>query len=910
MNFKDYILRQLGAADSRGAADSDPLNYSNAAKTKPAATDAAVINQIVSEFRDRTRKQIKQWREAMQLCEDVDDPRWYLQQDLYDDTIDAHLASVVDTRKMTTTNHRFYVIDKKNKEILDEQTDFLDKQWFFDFLDETLNAMLKGYSALQILNSAPGSLPSAPGPMPVLSVIPRRNVCPQKSRIYTEVSGSKFIEYATIPDFILVKHNSPFGLLNDVMPNCIWKKNAMQAWAEFGERFGMPLISATTANQQDIPRIQAMLKKMGEAAQAVLPHGTTITVHDLANAGNPQSVYDGQATFHDNQISKRLIGGTMVSDNGSSRSQSEVHERTLDAKISIADQRFCRFIINDKLFPVLQAMGYPFDNTKMDFTFDETEELSLTQHWAIVSDAATKFEFDDKGVEWIAKTFNIPVIGIKKAESEAKAEAKAEAEAETEAEAGKKKTEKKPKAGVKANFNAATTMRAMAVACNIVLPEYGCSGFHSADSKNHHHHPVSAEGLPKSLTDELNAFDEQIARYLYNDKLTDAQRERLLKGKRISEELRSGLFQGWGKNRLQAAWNSPDNRALAAMEINLFKFAEAKGRAEALLLNRLLVDKEKKQIRSERDFIEQAKKVNGIFNETYLKTERDFAIATGQNSARYLEFFNQKNQIATWQYQTVGDTSVRNEHASIDGRVFKFDDKEARRLWPPNGYKCRCEAIQFVGKPGNLAMSGKDALPVVFTNKKQLEQFGFNRADAGVVFNQNQMYLGTLKDAEGNNSVGKPINDYSFADYGLKKFSELRATLEGLKLDKTITPDNVKELFVNNAATKDYKAMGFEDYLKRKLILKENIFKNHTTGKYVGSGENRHQLFAHLTDVLNTADEVYLNNEKGNEQLRYIKVYKNKEIIIDCEITTDAFEIKTWYENKVDDKKRKGLLIK
>ena len=34
--------------------------------------------------------------------------------------------------------------------------------------------------------------------------------------------------------------------------------------------------------------------------------------------------------YLDKQISKLVLGGTMISDNGSSRSQSEVHERTTD----------------------------------------------------------------------------------------------------------------------------------------------------------------------------------------------------------------------------------------------------------------------------------------------------------------------------------------------------------------------------------------------------------------------------------------------------------------------------------------------------------------------------------------------------------------------------------------------------
>lgn len=853
MEFKNFFGRKSKSIDT-------PIN---AASTLP-KSDLYIINKIVDEFKDRSRKQIKQWRDAMTAAENPENPRWYMLQDLYDDTIDAHLASVIDTRKMTTTNHRFYVVDKKSGEQLEEQTQFLDKKWFFDFLDHILDAIFKKYSLIQVLRGTED---------PEISFVYRRNVCPQFKRIYLEVSADRFIDYSVETDVIEINHNSSFGILNDVMPNCIWKKNAMQAWAEFGEKFGMPLISATTANVKDIPRIEAMLKKMGEAAQAVLPAGTTITVHDMANAGNPKAVYESQGNFHDNQISKRILGGTMVSDNGSSRSQSEVHERTLDEKISVADQRFARFVVNDQLFPILQSLGFPFDNTKMKFQFDETEELSLTEHWDIVSDAVDKFEFDEKGIEWIAKTFNIPIIGRK-----------AVAPNNTD------------KTNPKSSFNNATFIRAMGVACGVTLPEYPVQI-----------HPISA-GSNKSLMDDLTGFDEQIAKFLYNDNITEAERERLLKGKRIAEDLRSGLFSGWGNRRIEVDWNAPDHRALAMMEMNLFHFSESKGRAEVLLLNRLLIDKETNQIRSEADFIAQAKKINAAFNETYLATERDLTIATGQNSARYLEFMAEKNQINHWEYQTVGDDHVRDEHATLDGRVFSFDDVAARGLWPPNGYKCRCEGIQSVGKPGDKLMKGNDALPIAFPTAKQMEMFGINRAEAGVVFRENQMYMSTLKDANGKTSVNLPINDYTFADYGRKKWKDLRSTLKPLKLDTTITPDNAKELFKENAGKG---LMGFEDYLKRKLIMKKKTFTDHVTGEtYIK--EMRPQLFAHISDILDNPSEVYMriNIQTKSEQVRYIRFYQDKTIIIDADITNDGLEIQTWYENKLDDNIRGGLLIK
>jgi hypothetical protein len=57
---------------------------------------------------------------------------------------------------------------------------------------------------------------------------------------------------------------------------------------------------------------------------------------------------------------------------------------------------------------------------------------------------------------------------------------------------------------------------------------------------------------------------------------------------------------------------------------------------------------------------------------------------------------------------------------------------------------------------------------------------------------------------------------------------------------------------------------------------------------------------------------MYLRNyAKGDkEQLRYIKFYNDQVLTVDCEVTNDALEIKTWYQQKVDDSKlRTGMLI-
>ena len=402
MNIKTYLKNAISHAI--GTLPS----ALNSPRLQPGGSGGSgdILIKIFQEFTDRSRKDIKKWRDAISIAEYQGNNRWYAMQDLFSDrSMDAHLASVIDIRKAATMNHRFYVVDANGEE-LPEQTAFLNKQWFFEFLSAALDAAFYKYSVLQFLPENP----AAPGSGPMLSLVPRRNCCPQSKRIYLEIMGDAFIDYSTMPDVVEVLHPAPFGLLNDVVPNVIWKRNSLQSYAEFSEKYGQPLITATTLNKTDVPRIEAQLKIIGEASRAVLPQGTTINVHDMANAGDPEKCYLMQARFHDEQSSKRLIGSTTMADQGANRSQTEVHERTLNDKIAASDKRQVMFTVNGQLMPLLQRMGYKFDNTKMFFRFDETEELNLTEHWKIVNEAMATYEIDEA---WVSKTFNFPITGRK-----------------------------------------------------------------------------------------------------------------------------------------------------------------------------------------------------------------------------------------------------------------------------------------------------------------------------------------------------------------------------------------------------------------------------------------------------------------------------------------------------------------
>src|SRR5690606_4823957 len=95
------------------------------------------------------------------------------------------------------------------------------------------------------------------------------------------------------------------GIINDIIPNLIWKRNIMQSWAEFCERFGIPMVTATTVRTTDesIQAIESMLQQLGEAAYGVFPEGTTIDFKE-ANRTDAYQVFDNLIKRCDQEVSK------------------------------------------------------------------------------------------------------------------------------------------------------------------------------------------------------------------------------------------------------------------------------------------------------------------------------------------------------------------------------------------------------------------------------------------------------------------------------------------------------------------------------------------------------------------------------------------------------------------------------
>jgi SPP1 gp7 family putative phage head morphogenesis protein len=57
-----------------------------------------------------------------------------------------------------------------------------------------------------------------------------------------------------------------------------------------------------------------------------------------------------------------------------------------------------------------------------------------------------------------------------------------------------------------------------------------------------------------------------------------------------------------------------------------------------------------------------------------------------------------------WQYMSMQDVAVRHAHASLHGRVYRYDHPFWDTWYPPNGFNCRCYVKALT--PGQVKAKG------------------------------------------------------------------------------------------------------------------------------------------------------------------------------------------------------------
>lgn len=380
----------------------------NTDTTKIVQRAQTVIQELKRTQPSVTKKDIGDWRKAHQIALNVENPQRKILYDIYDFTtdIDTTVTGIVARTRLEIMQKKFRLIDSKGVENV-ELTNVLEATWFKDFMLHSLEANYYGHSLVELGDVVVG----VDGVMGLSGVklLPRRHVIPEYGVVVRQVGDEpkKGIPYRDNQWVVESGRSDSLGLFLKVTPHVISKKHCQIFWDDFAERFGMPIIFATTASQNpsDIDKLNGAFANSGSNAYAILPAGTTLQMIETSK-GDAFQVFDQRIERANKEICIALAGQTMVFEDGSSRSQAEVHERGFEKIIwQFADA--LKDTINNQLLPRLVMLGFPFAGYRFDWndSYDYSPKEMLGVEQMLLN---AGFEVDAK---YFVNKYGIPITG-------------------------------------------------------------------------------------------------------------------------------------------------------------------------------------------------------------------------------------------------------------------------------------------------------------------------------------------------------------------------------------------------------------------------------------------------------------------------------------------------------------------
>jgi|GEM_PF-160172 len=350
----------------------------------------------------RLRQDVGKWREALARAEQVYYPERTQLLNIYADTVlDLHLTSVLATRKINVTSQSYRLVGKDGKEN-PKLTKLLRRPWFREFCRFVLEKVDYGHSLIEFA-------PPVDGEFYTCDLIPRQYVFPEAGIVRTMPGMINGVAYRTDPSYSpwLIEVGKPrdLGLLLKLAPAIIWKNLVIGAWADFVEMFGMPYRALTGDFDEGlIGQFNTMMANMGQAAYGIFP-GANTKMEFVTAPNSTGDVYDKYLERINSEVSKAVLGQTMTTDNGSSRSQSEVHERVA-ASYMREDADDLAEVINEQLLPFLVRHGYPVDLLSVTFEWDQTETLGKKAQFEIVQ-GIMQTSGRKVSAKYLAETFGV-----------------------------------------------------------------------------------------------------------------------------------------------------------------------------------------------------------------------------------------------------------------------------------------------------------------------------------------------------------------------------------------------------------------------------------------------------------------------------------------------------------------------
>ena len=844
------------------------------AKQTKKKEEQLVINQVVVQAPQRRVYDVGDWRSAMRSADIGRAKSLY---DLFDEIlIDGLLADAIEKRTEAVLSAGVTFVNAQGGEV-EEITDIINSSAGETMLRSILAQRFYGRSGFEV--SFANGFTCQPFKPKYIDL--------QHQAILLNDVGDKSVSYADNSQILILGRPLDYGLLLKAAPFAIYKRGGFGDYAQWIELFGMPqrIGKYNTYDPASRALLEEAFKNAGSAPYLIIPKESDIETRE-GSSGSGAS-YDEFRKACNEEMLITILGQTLTTVQGErgARSLGEVHMEVEQNKHK-GDVRFVERVLNERVIPMLEARGFNLQGGRFMFP-KEAEPLS-------VADIVNLSEIIQIPAAFVHDKYGIPMP--KDGEQIARKQTQEVIEVKEEQDPDESKAKKK----VIRNTDERSFLRRV-WDFFVGAPQGGAAMSGTALTM------ADAKTLDERLiarTPNKTGFDTELFEYFSNDLITAFRR-------------------GWDSDEIELAdrtsialqYSIEDDALKTAMEMNLYHFSAAKTLAEIQELNQIF-----RESSNYKDFERKAIGVCEAFNKRWQKTEYDTAFNSALSTSRYRQMLKLTKGAPYWEYVTARDERVRETHRGLDGVILRFDDERWQKIYPPNGWRCRCVVSSLTRNQakGVNIKEMQERVDAYFETadwqKADAQGWGVNRALIGEVFTANQFYIRKFKD-----KAAKYLRGLYYNDYGLESFGKRLAQAEQILKEYEGDPAEWFEI---------HKTL--KDYLGRQVVMPEKVFKRHIKGHYANEIERRPQLLGCIEEVLSSPDEVWLNDYTKEDDFRnlcFIKFYKEKVINVVCEITDDLeYNITTWFEIKQKPKQkqhnfterkkdtrwryRRGLLIK
>lgn len=834
-----------------------------------------VVSQIIIRQPQRNTANVGLWRAAMKSADMGRVKQLY---DFYEDLlIDGRLSDAVDKRISAVTNSPITFQNTKG-EAVDAITELIDTPTFEDLLTIIMQRRFWGRAGIEFDFSNGFNVYD----------IPKKHIDLLGKQILLSEGDSSGIPYEGDENLLILGQPRDLGLFLKTAPYVIWKRGGFGDYAQWLEIFGMPqrVGKYSAFDTESRKLLEKALSEAGSAPWCVIPKETDVeTVNNTGN-GSSGTSYDEFRKACNEEMTITILGQTLTTVQGDkgARSLGEVHKQVEEGK-NRADMRYVQRVLNYSVLPLLEKRGFPTNGGK--FIFPEAAE-ALT-----VDDVVSLSAIIDIPAEFLHKKYSIPVpkdgelIAGKNPVAEPKGPIDPNEPIDPNApddepavDEGKPKTgdpkSKKNKVLKNHDRNFFMQLWDFFASAPAVMTGAKQNGTHL---------------ILKDDTLEDRVIAAITGKTTFNAELFDSISQDLVKAVEwdAADLADIGFTYGYESDAYRTA-----------QELNVFRFSAAKTMAEITELNRLY-----RESTSFDEFYKQALEVTDTFNKKWQKTEYETANLLTLSTQNYDRLVKKTKLFPYWEYRTVGDDKVRPEHARLHGVILPASDPRWAKIWPPNGWKCRCYIVPRMAHEVkgvdmvDMRRRVDEYLQTAEWKMVESQGFGVNRALTPEVFTEDQMYIKKFPDR-----AAKLLKDINYRMYKVGTVEQNRASaLTDWKAYEGTVDDFLKTLKTEN------NKIFLTDYKSRSILLDDKKLLQGSK-----TDDERIRFMQSAAETVKTPDEVWITTEGKLSQYAFIKYYKDLAVCVLADIDKQVvYRVRTWFpinEFKPSIDYRSGLLIK